>query len=119
MEPQDHVRQALHLLDISSHSPISTNGQLQSEVLWGVATQLVKAAGKQENLPNSSHREMFRAVRELARRTDDPDLVPQFGDIEKLHVNFYDGEMVENDIAERRLVLTRFIGKIQRILNAT
>ena len=117
MEPEDHVRQAFHLLDISDRTLIAANGQLKSEVLWGVATQLVKAAGKQQNLTNSNHREMFRAVRELARRTDDPDLMPQFGDIEKLHVNFYDGEMADNDIAERREVLSRFVAKMQRILN--
>lgn len=116
MESQEHVQQAYRLLDISDNSLISANRQLHSEVLWGVATQLVKAAGKQENLPNSNHRELFRAVRELARRTDDRDLLHQFGDMEKLHVNFYDGEMAENDVLERRLVLTRFIDKMERIL---
>lgn len=117
MEPEDHVRQAFHLLNVSDHPVILDNGQLVSEVLWGVATQLVKAAGKQESIPTSNHRELFRAVREFARRTGDPDLLPQFGDMEKLHANFYDGEMTNNDITERRAVLTRFTGKMRRIFD--
>ena len=100
------------------HPIITTNRQLQSEILWGVATQLVKAAAKQQNLPNGNHRELFRAVRELGRLTGDSDLLAQFGDIERLHVNFYDGEMENAGIAQRRLVLSRFIAKIQSILNA-
>ena len=119
MEPLEHMAQADYLIDVSDDPLIAANLQLQSEVLWGAATQAVKAVAKSNNLPCGSHRELFRAVRECARRTEDAYLVREFGNIEKLHVNFYDGEMGSDEIARHRRTTTRFVAKMQRIINAS
>lgn len=119
MEPLAHIAQADYLLDVADHPLIAANLPLQSEVLWGAATQVVKAVAKSNNLPCGSHRELFRAVRELARRTADADLLPDFGNIAKLHINFYDGEMDAAEIARHHRRTTQFVAKMQRILNAS
>ena len=101
-----------------NHPLIAANPQLLSEILWGAAAQMVKAVAKRRNLPNRSHRELFRAVRALAHQTDDDELLPEFGTIEKLHVNFYDGEMTDAEIEKKRTVTLQFISKMQSLLNA-
>lgn len=119
MDPLEHMAQADYLTGIAEHPLIAANLPLQSEVLWGAAAQAVKAVAKSSNLPSESHRELFRAVREFARRTADADLLPEFGNIEKLHINFYDGEMDAAEIARHHRTTTRFVAKMQRILNAS
>lgn len=118
LEPHEHVRQAHFFLDVVNHSIIATNPLLLSEVLWGAATQMVKAVAKGHNLPGGNHRELFRAVREFARQTADTELLPEFGAIEKLHINFYDGEMSDADIERNRIATLHFVAKMQNILNA-
>ena len=118
MEPGDHARQARYLLSIVDHSLIAANRQHQSEVLWGVATQIVKAVAKLHNLRNGSHRDLFRAVRRIGSYTaNDPDLIHEFLSVRELHVNFYDGEMNDAEIEERRAITIQFVAKMQRILD--
>lgn len=81
---------------------------------------MLKAVAKMSSLPCETHREMFRAVREIgANITPDGELIREFGRAEELHKNFYDGEMSSNEIALRRAMSARFIIKMQRILDAT
>lgn len=117
MTPHEHAAQSRFLLDIIDHPLVAANPQLLSEVLWGAATQMVKAVAKTHNRPNHSHRQLFHAVRWIGRNAaHDPDLLNEFGRIEELHVNFYDGEMNRADIAERRSATIQFFAKMQRIL---
>lgn len=118
LEPHDHMRQARLLLGMVNHPLIAANPQLLSEILWGAATQMVKATAKSHNLPSGNHRELFRAVREFARRTADTELLPEFGAIEKLHINFYDGEMSNAEIEQNRVATMQFVAKMQNILDA-
>lgn len=56
---------------------------------WGLATQMLKAVSKMNNLPCDTHREMFRAVREIgANITLDVDLIREFGRAGESHKNF-------------------------------
>ena len=89
MESQEHARQSRYLLTSLEHLHIYGNPQLLSEVLWGAATQMVKAVAKRHNLPNGNHRELFRAVREVGANIEpDPDLIREFGRVGQLHENF-------------------------------
>ena len=119
MESHEHMAQADYLMDIADHPLIADNLQLQSEVLWGAATQMVKAVAKSSLLPCESHRELFRAVRECARRTADASLLREFDNIEELHVNFYNGELSSDAVADLYDDTTGFVAKMQRILNAS
>ncbi len=114
----DAREQAVRLRDFANHPLISGNHQLRSEVLWGVAQQMVKAVAKIHNLPNSTHRDMFRAVRLIGTTiVDDVNLLPEFGRISDLHINFYDGEMDRAEIADRSMIVVLFADKMQRILD--
>ena len=117
MEPQHHAAQARFLLDALENDLVIANPQLRSEVLWGAATQMVKAVAKAHGIPNANHRELFRAVRWVGTNlAQDPDLLRQFGRIEQLHVNFYDGEMSADEINDRQCVAKEFVATMQRIL---
>ena len=119
MDPREHVDQARFLLNNLDHPLISGNRQLLSEVLWGAATQMVKAVAKNLDLPCGNHRELFRAVREVGANIEpDANLIREFGRVGQLHENFYDGDMSVAEIADRREVTLIFIGKMQRILAA-
>jgi len=106
-------------MSILNHPLVSRNPQLLSEVIWGVATQMLKAVAKMSDLPCETHREMFRAVRQIgANVTSDDELIREFGSAEELHKDFYDGEMSSDEIARDRAMTARFIIKMQRILDA-
>ena len=79
---------------------------------------MVKAVAKANNLPNDSHREMFRAVRRIGDRISYPTLVREFGQAEKLHNNFYDGEMSAAEFSHARLRVHEFVRIMQSTLNA-
>ena len=120
MDDREHAAQATTLLGLVSHPLISGNLQLESEVLWGAATQMVKAVAKAHKLRNNTHRDLFHAVRLIGTTmTNDANLLPEFGRISELHINFYDGEMDAAEIADRSAVVFRFADKMQRILDST
>ena len=119
MDDREHATQAADLLGLVSHPLISGNPQLESEVLWGAATQMVKAVAKAHNLRNSTHRDLFRAVGLIGTTiANDVNLLPEFGRISELHINFYDGEMDAAEIAERSAIVFVFTDKMQRILDS-
>ena len=79
---------------------------------------MVKAVAKTHNLRNSTHRDLFRAVRLIGTTiVDDVNLLPEFGRISELHINFYDGEMDAARIADRSAIVDVFTDKMQRILD--
>ena len=120
MESHEHIRQARFLLNSLNHPLVAGNSQLLSEILWGTATQMLKAVAKTLNIPCGSHRELFRATRHIGTRvTADPDLIREFGRVGQLHENFYDGDMSDTEIAVRHAVALRFVAKMQRILDAS
>ena len=116
MDAREHAVQAVRLRDLANHPLISGNHQLRSEVLWGVATQMVRAVAKVHNLPNSTHRDLFRAVPLIGTTiADDVNLLPEFGRISDLHNNSYDGEMDGAEIDDRSTMAILFADKMQRI----
>ena len=118
MDADDHVVQAQYLLGIVNQPLIIANGQHRSEILWGAATQMVKAVAKTHGLPNRSHRALIGAVRWTGNNlAQDPDLIVDFNHIEELHKNFYDGDMYDAEIEEGSVITARFVNKMQIILD--
>ena len=119
MESHEHSQQARFLLNSLNHPLVAGNSQLLSEVLWGTATQMLKAVARTLNIPCGTHRELFRAARDIgANVTSDPDLIREFGRVGQLHENFYEGDMSDTEIAVRHTVALRIVAKMQRILDA-
>lgn len=117
MDSREHAAQARFLLAIAGQPPVAVNGQLRSEALWGAATQMVKAVAQAHNRANRSHRQMIYAVRWLsANAANDPELPTDFSRIERLHVNFYDGELSDAEIDNLHDATAQFVAKMQRIL---
>lgn len=75
-----------------------------SEKAWGAASVLVKATAEARGWRHEGHRELWWALEQLARETDDDELRRQFGLAGALHTNYYEAwlspEMVEQYIAE-------------------
>ncbi len=124
MDTQAHVRRARYFLSAAEHPDVVANAQHRSEMLWGAATQMVKAAAKLRRLPNDSHRDLFRAVRRLGTDNAYTTLTREFGQAEKLHNNFYDGEMSDAEIVHSHSSVRahssvrEFVAKMQRIVDA-
>ena len=119
MDSRAHAAQADFLMVAAEQPPVVANGQLRSEALWGAATQMVKAVAKAQRRANRSHRQMIYAVRWLGANTaNDPELANDFSRIERLHVNFYDGELSDDEIDVLHHATGEFVSKMQRILNA-
>ena len=78
---------------------------------------MLKAVAKAHNLPNRSHRDLFRAIRQIGNSiAQDSRLIREFARIDDLHENFYEGQMNNAEIAQCRAVTFRFVSKIQRLL---
>ena len=117
MDSREHAAQADFLLAVAEQLPVVANGQLRSEALWGAATQMVKAVAKAHNRANRSHRQLIYAVRWIeANAANDPELASDFSRIERLHVNFYDGELSDAEIDDLHDATAQFVAKMQRIL---
>ena len=119
MDSREHAAQADFLMVAAELPPVVANGQLRSEALWGAATQMVKAVAKAHRRANRSHRQLIYAVRWLgANAANDPELANDFSRIERLHVNFYDGELSDDEIDVLHHATGEFVAKMHRILNA-
>ena len=117
MDSREHAAQARFLLAVAGLPPVVANRQLRSEALWGAATQMVKAVAKAHNRANRSHRQMIYAVRWIsANAANAPELPTEFSRIERLHVNFYDGELSDAEIDDLHDATAQFVAKMQRIL---
>ena len=81
---------------------------------------MVKAVAKMHNLPNQSHRDLFRAIRRIGTHImQDRHLMREFVRINDLHENFYEGEMTDVEIAQRHATTSRFVTKMQQVLDAS
>jgi hypothetical protein len=82
-----------------------------SEKLWDAAAQMVKGVAERRGWPHSSHRELFRVVRLIARETGDIQVLDLFQIANSLHTNFYENwmtrEFVENSIGRMQEFISR------------
>ena len=70
-----------------------------SEKGWGAAAQILKAIAEQRGWEHSRHRHYLRIASRLRAETGDGDIRRLFGTASLLHENFYENEMMADDVA--------------------
>ena len=82
-----------------------------SEKSWGAAALIVKAVADLRGLDHQSHRHLFSVVGDMARETNDTELVRLFHVANGLHGNFYEDwlsrELVEQGIRDVELLVEK------------
>lgn len=89
-----------------------------SEFLWGaVVLQIKLLALVKKNIGLGRHEDLRRFVRELSKELGDADLRRSFEILEKLHINFYDEIIPDEDFEFYLREAIRFISKLKNIIN--
>ena len=70
-----------------------------SEKGWGAAAQILKAIAEQRGWEHSRHWHYLRIASRLRAETGDGDIRRLFGTASLLHENFYENEMMAEDVA--------------------
>ena len=93
MQPADHTQTAEEFLR-RSQQEFAAGDELQaSEKLWGAVSHALIAAAQQRGWKHGSHARMREVVRGLAQETGDGWLREAFESAEKLHANYYHGDL--------------------------
>ena len=110
MQPADHILTAEEFLH-RSQQEFAAGDELQaSEKLWGAVSHALIAAAQQRGWKHGSHARMREVVSGLAQEIGDSTLREAFESAEKLHANYYQGHLTDEEypgeISEaRRLTL--------------
>ncbi len=87
-----------------------------SEKGWGAAAVAVKAVAEARGLRHEGHRELWRALGQLANETGDPDMRRQFGLAGALHTNYYEAWLDEVMVEEYLGEVERLVGKLGELV---
>ena len=71
-----------------------------SEKGWGAAAQMLKAIAEQRGWEHNRHRHYLRIASRLRAETGDGDIRRLFGSASLLHENFYENEMMAEDVSD-------------------
>ena len=71
-----------------------------SEKGWGAAAQILKAIAEQRGWEHTRHRHYLRITSRLRAETGDGDVRRLFNTASALHENFYENEMMAQDVAD-------------------
>ena len=72
-----------------------------SEKGWGATAQMLKAVAEQRGWEHHRHRHYHRAASRIRAETGDGEIRRFFDSASALHENFYEDDMVADEVAER------------------
>ena len=84
-----------------------------SEKAWGAAAHAVKAAAEVRGLRHYNHKELVRAVIDIARETGQGDLRGKFQLAAALHANYYEGWMDTGMVREYMADVEQFLSQME------
>ena len=95
-------------------------GDLQqaSEKGWGAAAQMMKAIAEARGWDHGRHRHLHRIASRLRAETGDRDIYRLFNTASVLHENFYEDQMVAQDIDEALQDVERLLEKLEAIMQS-
>ena len=79
---------------------------------WGAAAVAVKAVAEARGLRHEGHRELWRALEQLADETGDAELRAQFGLAGTMHTNFYEAWLGAETVEDYLGQVERLVGKL-------
>ena len=83
------------------------------EKLWGAAAQMVKAVAQRRGWDHSSHRALYRVISRLVEETSDTELRDLFFVASQLHVNFYQGWLLPEDVTAETPRIIDLVKRLQ------
>ncbi len=83
-----------------------------SEKLWGAASHVVIAELKRRGIESRTHRSLVEGVEMLAGELDTPSLSDWFIAAQRLHSNFYNGDLDDWNFVLRRRRVHQFVNRM-------
>ncbi len=90
-----------------------------SEKGWGATAQILKAVAEQRGWEHSRHRHHLVTVSRLRAETGDGDIRRLFNTASALHENFYENEMIADDVADGLNDVEALMDKLIPLLSPT
>ena len=90
-----------------------------SEKGWGATAQMLKAIAEQRGWEHNRHRHYHRAASRIRAETGDGEIRRLFDSASALHENFYEDDMVADEVAERLDDVEALIDRLLPLLTQT
>ena len=90
-----------------------------SEKGWGATAQILKAIAEPRGWEHNRHRHYLRIASRLRAETGDGDIRRLFGGASLLHENFYENEMMAEDVADGLDDVEALLDKLLPMLTQT
>jgi len=113
---QEQVHTAQDFLQEADREFAEGRTQHASAKLWGAATHAVMSISQQRGWQSDTHYDLKMAAERLAVEFDNPMIAGEFSVAEKFHANFYYGFMEDFQIREDRLIVRRFVERINALM---
>ena len=108
----EHAQIALELLD-EAEAELAAGKMLKaSEMLWGATAHALIAVALRQSSPYNSHGALRNIATQLPHVPGLPGWRHEYNAAEELHVNFYHGQLSENDVPDYRPRVRRFVARL-------
>ena len=86
-----------------------------SEKGWGAVAHAVKAIAEGRGWRHNTHRDLFDVARRLANETGQPEILDLFIMASGLHINFYEGWLSDEVIADSLVSVRRLTAMLDEL----
>ncbi|MCL4417818.1 MAG: PaREP1 family protein, partial [Actinobacteria bacterium] len=87
-----------------------------SEKLWGASATMVKAVAENYKLYHNGHRELFKVIDTLTKKTKDDELLTLFHIASSLHINFYENWLTEKEVKNGYENIEKLLKKLNNLI---
>ena len=117
MSTRKYQRASEHFLSQAGQELAAGDLQQASEKGWGAATQILKAIAEQRGWEHNRHRHYLSITSRLRAETGDGDIRRLFNTASALHKNFYENEMMAEDVADGLADVKALVDKLLPLLD--
>ena len=119
MTTQQYQQASEHFLTQAKRELADGDLAQASEKGWGATTQMLKAIAEQRGWEHHRHRHYHRAASRIRAETGDGEIRRLFDSASALHENFYENDMVADEVAERLDDVAALLAKLTPLLDQT
>ena len=114
----EHNAVARELLDEAEAEFAAGKTLKGSEILWGAAAHALIAVALRFGYPFNSHGALRNVTNQLFHVPGQPGWRGEYNVAEELHINFYHGQLSDEDIADYRPRVRRFVNRLLTVASA-
>ena len=116
MSTQKYQQASEHFLAQAEQELAAGDLPQASEKGWGAAAQMLKAIADRRGWEHGRHRHYLRITSRLRAETGDGDVRRLFNTASALHENFYENEMMAEDVADGLADVKVLLAKLRHLL---